>query len=255
MGNEKQTQPDRVSSRSVDGAGKAPWGRWAAEFFVIVTSILLAFGIEAWWDERKERLEEQEILAGLEREYLDYRERLEFAIERHALMQAGMEALLEAMGAGTWTSETLTLDQAVTRTLWPPTTELGGGVRDALVQAGRLELISDFVLREKLALWPGIYAEVIDDEVFSRDMVFDQLLPHLTANGYDLSALVKGMSSSAPSTVSIGNNPAETTRLLTDRTFRALIQVRLGYWLHAREEYVAGLGAVNEILELISNQN
>ena len=110
-------------------------------------------------------------------------------------------------------------------------------------------------MREKLALWPGIYAEVLDDEVFSRDLVFNALLPHLTANGYDLAAFVEGLATATPSGESIGNDPAETRRLLTDPSFRALVQVRLGYWLHARDEYLAGLAAVNEILALISRQD
>ena len=47
--------------------------RWLIELAVIVVSILLAFGIDAWWEERQDRREEAEILAGLEREFTDYR--------------------------------------------------------------------------------------------------------------------------------------------------------------------------------------
>jgi hypothetical protein len=76
------------------------WRRWLVEIFVIVLSILLAFGIEAWWEERKDRLEEIEVLAGLEREFLIYQEKLNGAITKHAQMQAAMEALLSATETG-----------------------------------------------------------------------------------------------------------------------------------------------------------
>ena len=32
-----------------------PWNKFVVEAFVIVGSILLAFAIDAWWDERQER--------------------------------------------------------------------------------------------------------------------------------------------------------------------------------------------------------
>jgi len=37
---------------------KIPWPRVLVEGAVIVGSILLAFGIEAWWDDRGEAVEE-----------------------------------------------------------------------------------------------------------------------------------------------------------------------------------------------------
>ena len=42
------------------------------EGLVIVLSILLAFAIDAWWDERQERIEEGEILHGLNQEFLGH---------------------------------------------------------------------------------------------------------------------------------------------------------------------------------------
>ena len=42
-----------------------PWPRIFAEGFAIVLSILLAFGIQAWWEERQDRAVEQALLTGL----------------------------------------------------------------------------------------------------------------------------------------------------------------------------------------------
>ncbi len=42
-----------------------PWLRVFVEGVVIVGSILLAFGIQAWWDEREERVAEAEYLTAL----------------------------------------------------------------------------------------------------------------------------------------------------------------------------------------------
>jgi len=42
-----------------------PWGRLSVEAAAIVTSILLAFAIQAWWEERNEADLEQRILSAL----------------------------------------------------------------------------------------------------------------------------------------------------------------------------------------------
>ena len=39
-----------------------PWKRLTVEAAAIVVSILLAFGIDAWWDARNDVVEEREIL-------------------------------------------------------------------------------------------------------------------------------------------------------------------------------------------------
>jgi hypothetical protein len=44
---------------------QVPWPRIVAEGIAIVVSILLAFGIQAWWEERQERAMERALLTGL----------------------------------------------------------------------------------------------------------------------------------------------------------------------------------------------
>ena len=46
-----------------------PWKRLSVEAAAIVVSILLAFAIDAWWEERLERKEEAEQLVRLHAEF------------------------------------------------------------------------------------------------------------------------------------------------------------------------------------------
>jgi len=48
-----------------EGRYRIPWPRMFAEALAIVVSILLAFGIQAWWEERQDRAVEQALLTGL----------------------------------------------------------------------------------------------------------------------------------------------------------------------------------------------
>ena len=52
------------------------WKRLAVEAVVIVASILLAFGIEAWWDEQSERRDERVELIRVRDELTSDRDRL-----------------------------------------------------------------------------------------------------------------------------------------------------------------------------------
>ena len=235
-------------------------GRFLIEAVVIVASILLAFGIDAWWDARNERVEEAEILAGLQREYTGYRDALERSIERHGQMLDAMTAVLTSIEAGEWTSTEWAMDEAIGRLLSPPTTDLGNGVRDALVQAGRLELLRDVVLRERLAQWPGVYEELLDDETFSRNLVFDLVIPYLTRQGLEISAvlsagtMVPGPDGGPvwPVTVRrIDADLAARRQLLADSEFKAVVSVRYAFWHHAGGEYRAALAAAEEILGLL----
>lgn len=233
--------------------------RFLIEAFVIVVSILLAFGIDAWWDSRLERVEEREVLAGLRREFTGYRDALERSLEQHADMLAAMSAILASVDDGAWTSAEWQMDVALARLIQPPTSDLGNGVRDALVQAGRLELVSDVLLRERLAQWAGHYEEVLDDETFSRALVFDRVIPYLTRQGLDLSAVLipgaiagTGGESAWPVSVRrIGDDPAAARRLLSDPEFKSIVEVRYAFWHHAGGEYRAALAAAEEILDLL----
>ena len=63
---------------------------------VIVASILLAFGIEAWWGERLEREEEQRLLVALLEESQDTLQQIERNVSFHTALIASANALLSA---------------------------------------------------------------------------------------------------------------------------------------------------------------
>ncbi len=227
------------------------WRRWLIEGLVIISSILLAFAIDAAWEINRQRHEETEILDGLQREFEGYRDYIKGTLVRHTEMMSAMEAILVSIEAGSWSSSELSLDQAIGKTLLPPTSDLRFGFRDALAQSGRLELIRDRPLREKLANWPRYYDELSDDEEIGRKMVLENLIPHLAEGGYYLAkAMIElGFTQEWPVTRhSISDDQNAPQRLLSDPEFRALVEVRYSMWNHAKGEYQATLKAVEEIL-------
>jgi len=73
-----------------------PRRRILAEGVVIVVSILLAFAIDAWWDETRERGREKTVLAGLRSEFEANRTRLMANLAEHEGTRAAAVSLKSA---------------------------------------------------------------------------------------------------------------------------------------------------------------
>ena len=228
------------------------WGFLFTEGVLIVASILLAFALDSWWDERKERREEAEILHGLKNEFLLNRAMLDYRIERHELDLRGMAALLAAANAGYWVSEEFSVDEAIAHLISPPTTDLGNGVLDALISSGRFELLSNRELRARLAAWEGVFGEVRDDELMSREFVFDRVVPYFIEWGVPFSqAMAPWPGSEFERPRSITEDPRALDRMLNDPVFAAMLEARMGYKMHTTGEFEDVLQTVDDILRQI----
>ncbi|MEJ2401941.1 MAG: hypothetical protein P8Y52_11190 [Xanthomonadales bacterium] len=227
----------------------ARWGLLITEMVLIVASILLAFALDSWWDERKDRVEEQAILQGLRAEFELNRTLLERRVAQHTREQAEVEILRAATVSGAWTSADLDLDTALAAMLSPPTTDLGNGVLDALISSGRIELLQNRELRAQLAAWRGVIDEVLDDEQMNRDLVFDRTIPYFIAEGIPLSGPMSYWSDDWGDTArSLGDDPEAVARLLGDPRFKVLLEARLGFRYHTSGEYRTALEAVDDLL-------
>ncbi len=232
---------------------KRTWPRLLLEGTVIVLSILLAFGIDAWWDNRKDSLREKEIIEGLKREFNNYKEIIQGSIRTNENMISAYSAILISIDAGSWKSETWTIDDAIGQLLLPPSIDLGQGVRDALIQGGQLEILSNVLLREKLAQWPNHFLEIEDDELLSRQIVVGKIMPYLINKEIPLSKSFSASNKLQKWPVErkgLYNNQLDL--LLNDPVFRSLVEIRYDFWDHAHGEYETALKEIDEILELIN---
>lgn len=227
-------------------SNRVPVVRLVAEALVIVASILLAFGIDAWWNERQERIEETEILFGLSQEFTHNRAILENRLTEHVTIVRAVEGLLAATYRGSWESGDFTVIEALGALIGPPTTDLGSGVLDALLSAGRLQVLTNKELRVKLTGWEGVFEEVHDDEMIGRNFVFDRIIPYLMRWGVPLNGAFLYTRIRSPT--SISDDAEAVTRLWADAEFRAILEVRYGFLSHNTGEYDLALVAIDEIL-------
>jgi hypothetical protein len=226
-----------------------PVTRMAVEAVLIVVSILLAFGIDAWWDDRKLAIEEAELIVALEKEFLRNRQTLLEQENIHAQILEMVGQLVLASRQGGWSDDSRTIDDALYALTYPGTTDLEGGVLDALVSASRFDIISDLELRTKLAGWGAIFAEVQDDEQNNRRLVFDRVIPYLFRQHVPLSRRYSyGEADELILTRSLADDESALSRTLNDPEFMTLCEIRYSFLSHTTGEYQQALDAIDAIL-------
>lgn len=132
-----------------------PWPRILAEGVAIVVSILLAFWIQAWWDDRQQQRHEQVILASLLTELTTTQNRLR-GIDSFAggIRDASVRLLEAAVGPDTQISDQ-EIDRLLGQTTWYVTLDwLATPELDSLVTSDDLWLISNDQLKRMLRTWP-----------------------------------------------------------------------------------------------------
>ncbi len=173
-------------SNDSNAASRIPWARFLVEAALIVASILLAFGIDAWWGGYRDRSEEGRVLLGLESEFREHVGTLDRTIERSNATLRRLRYLLDGEMGGAGETPADSLDMALWDVMLAPTFDPGSGTRDALITSGRLELIRNEELRDQLSAWQGVVDELRDNQFAVRSYVVDTLVPFLAAHGMPL---------------------------------------------------------------------
>ncbi|MDX1674282.1 MAG: hypothetical protein R3314_05700 [Longimicrobiales bacterium] len=185
-----------------------PWPRLVIEAVLIVASILLAFAIDAWWDEARDRAVETEL------------------------------------------PEAPVLDTMLLAAIYTPTWDPGGGV-DALEASGRLELIRNRDLRDRLAEWPAVVEDRKEGAFQIRRLVRRSIVPHLGSMGISLGRAFGTVMSWPPSIQSEAEAARVYRALATDSRLRALLEFRLAWQIVTVGDYASARREASEILELI----
>jgi hypothetical protein len=158
---------------------KIAWKRLTVEAAAIVGSILLAFAIDAWWDERNEAKLERRLLTALLVEFEQNSELLRRA--RTQYEQHYMESLriLEYLHEGASSFDHAELEKLFRGLLVGETFHLESGAHDGLLGSGELSLVRDEELRNRLAAWPSYVKEWSEEQEAVFSYANTELRPYL----------------------------------------------------------------------------
>jgi len=153
--------------------------RFLAEAVLIVGSILLAFSIDAMWDELGRRQEEREAYRALVQDFQAASGLLEEVRQVHASVRSASQAILGLTGPGAVPPPGDSLDVLLgtigrIANFAPPL-----GALEAMLGSGDLRLVKNTELRASLASFPSQLAEMNRTQGYGADQVFGQLVPFL----------------------------------------------------------------------------
>ena len=126
------------------------WPRIVAEGTVIVIGILLAFWIQAWWDERVEQEEFSAYLIALEHEFVDARQIIEQNIAANSQIDNAANEIFLILSDTSNDELPQSFEELVGSmyTILSPVPAMGA--YDDIVSSGNLRLIRNAVLRSRL---------------------------------------------------------------------------------------------------------
>jgi hypothetical protein len=216
---------------------KIPWKRISVEAAAIVASILLAFAIDAWWDERQLREEEREILTNLLIEFTRLEEEIYDARRYYGGILASARALIE-IGVGTRDAvDGGEIDRLFGDIMfYGDTRDWISSDIDSLISSGDIALISSRELRQHLGRWPA-YLTVVREFVYQdQNFYHDRFKPYLSENMYlpqmaNWSQPIPGLPERTPyswgTTLGVPSN-SDHRKLVSKREFQNLLYERAG---------------------------
>lgn len=134
-----------------------PWRRISVEAAAIVVSILLAFSIDAWWQDRSDQIRLKEYLSQVRADTLDNQRRLTEALQLEKGQQGVVQEILVALRSPV----PMTLDSARKWTqlepgfIWYSDPRLLDGAISALVATGDINLVNDPRVKTSLINYLG----------------------------------------------------------------------------------------------------
>lgn len=162
------------------------------EGVVIVVSIVLAFALDAWWDDVAERRQLRQQLGSVQAEVRGNRDLVLFQVDLMERMIDAGEALVEAMDSGASRGGAVSVpDTLAWLPLANPTLDASLGAIDALVGSGQLALIRDPALRSRLAGLRDRISDSVEEQEQALTVYYDHLYPRLIESGYRTSPVVR----------------------------------------------------------------
>lgn len=150
-----------------------------AESSLIVISILIAFWVDAWWEDRQDRHEEQRVLEALKAEFQVNAEKLPLYINAHRQVANIVSKLLDGLNDSGAEGVFSLADHELAWILSHVSTDPQRGALDAILQSGELRFIQSRAIRERLAGWPQLVVDATENEDLLRNIwspMLNQLL-------------------------------------------------------------------------------
>lgn len=129
------------------------WKRAVTEGAVVVASILMAFAIDAWWQEREDRDLEALAIAGIRSDFEGHLAMIDTSLEQNQLRWAASDSLLALVGPNAVATDPERIIRQMGLTGFLSTASFQGGSLATLANTSGLASIQNRDLRLALSEW------------------------------------------------------------------------------------------------------
>jgi len=144
------------------------------EIILVVIGILIALQINNWNEDKKEKKQELKQLKALKLEFDKNLISFDSIFNHHIKNEEATKSLMGAIGEN-YTIETL--DSLYLKTIYNYNFDPSRGIYNSLINSGQIELISNDLLKYKIAEIQDFVLDYIDDENLVRDYGTDVVIP------------------------------------------------------------------------------
>jgi hypothetical protein len=232
-----------------------PWPRLVLEGLVVIASILIAFAIDAWWEDRGDRRAEQLLLDRLRADFEAVRPELLDVQREHQMRQDACITLLEMLSVGDELPFTPQVDRLVSLAfIGSRTFQPGTGAIDAFFGGEGARLIGNSRLADLLLLWSGLVEELQEEEQRLLRVATERWTPYLSSRT-NLAPYIRVFEESNPVLGEVPDSQqlaSSREPVRVDQEFLNYVLERFTYQSLATRDIEPILNAVDEILQLLT---
>ena len=226
-----------------------PWKRLSTEVAAIVGSIMLAFWIDAWWDEQADRRQERALLEALQNDFQTARDIFDATTNSHYRVYQSMEKFLYWAEQGSVPEDEIeSADYTLGSVFYRGTFEPPMGAVDTLLASGRLDLLGSPELVAELTRWKALVDKLNSDEIAAANHFYQTIYPYLSKR-LNIQDLDKGIP--YPGGVPWPQQQADSHLLVSDREFHNIIYVHWVLQWNIDHQLPGVDSALKKITELV----
>jgi hypothetical protein len=147
------------------------------EIVLVVIGILIALQINNWNEQRKEGHEEQKVLKAIRADFLFNKIEIEQNIQETTWTVNGTKKVMDLCLLPLEEIDEQVADSALRHMVSFSTFHPSDGALQDLINAGKLNILKDDTLRDRLSNWNSRVDDVTEDEAYLKDFLDEYLLP------------------------------------------------------------------------------
>ena len=236
------------------------------EIFLVVIGILIALQINSWNREQQDREQEQQILSQLSKEYRSNLAQIEDKIEiRNEVLNSCFRLLqYQKMDPARISGDSL--DAHLFRISIRPTFDPELSVSNELINSGKLYLLKNLELRNKVSAFSSSLSELEEEEVAILNLTEERLIPFLIEHyqvGRMMMVLLDDKELRARLTMGSLTEYENMKTLVPQADFRPLLKhpdledyllQMISYTAYTNEQSEGVKGKIKEIIATIENE-